>query len=231
MNPVSYIVKKYNLKIGHETSKRAVTIPNVDRNDLAKLFAELGYKVGAEIGVQRGVYSEILCKANPNLKLFCVDPYLAYKGYDTKQIKYDAFYKQARKRLKPFDCVFVKQFSMDAIKDFDDNSLDFVYIDGNHTLKYVVSDIVEWTRKVRHGGIVSGHDYIRRAHFPRKVNSFTGKFRRSNATHHVPEAVNAYMASYYINPWFIFGRRARIPGEIRDSDRSWMFVKESFYYE
>jgi glycosyltransferase involved in cell wall biosynthesis len=49
---------------------------------------------------------------------------------------------------------------MQAVTDFADESLDFVYIDGNHQLKYVVEDIVEWTKKIKKGGIIAGHDYI-----------------------------------------------------------------------
>jgi hypothetical protein len=43
--------------------------------------------------------------------------------------------------------------------DFDDESLDFVYIDANHRPDFVREDIREWTKKVKKGGIVSGHDY------------------------------------------------------------------------
>jgi predicted O-methyltransferase YrrM len=49
---------------------------------------------------------------------------------------------------------------MEAVKDFKDESLDFVFIDGNHQYSYVLEDITEWSKKVRSGGIVSGHDYF-----------------------------------------------------------------------
>ena len=48
---------------------------------------------------------------------------------------------------------------MDAVKDFADKSLDFVFIDGHHGYDYIKEDIREWSKKVRKGGIVSGHDY------------------------------------------------------------------------
>jgi predicted O-methyltransferase YrrM len=49
---------------------------------------------------------------------------------------------------------------MDAISDFEDSSLDFVYIDANHTYEAATEDIREWSKKVRPGGIVAGHDYV-----------------------------------------------------------------------
>lgn len=74
MNTLDYIIKKYNLRIGRQY---VVAIPNMDRGDLAMLFAELKFNVGAEIGVERGLYSEILCKTNPGLHLYSIDPWKA----------------------------------------------------------------------------------------------------------------------------------------------------------
>jgi hypothetical protein len=38
---------------------------------------------------------------------------------------------------------------MDALNDFEDDSLDFVYIDGNHEFPYVAEDLFHWSKKVR----------------------------------------------------------------------------------
>jgi predicted O-methyltransferase YrrM len=133
-----------------------------NRIELAKHFEKLGFKVGAEVGVFNGYYSEVLCKTIPDLKLYAVDSWEVYKGYrdhkftTSMQRAYDA----AKKRLDPFsNCEIIKKFSMDAVKDFEDESLDFVFIDGNHAYKYVKEDIEEWSKKVKKSGIVSGHDY------------------------------------------------------------------------
>jgi hypothetical protein len=40
-----------------------------------------------------------------------------------------------------------------------DGSLDMVYIDADHTYENGRNDILLWTKKVREGGIISGHDY------------------------------------------------------------------------
>lgn len=132
-----------------------------DRIELTKYFAEMGFKRGAEIGVCDGVFSEYIYKANPGVMLFCIDTWEPYKGYtDYKKIStFTKMYEDAKKRLEPYGCILIKKYSMDAVKDFEDESLDFVYIDANHTYPYVKEDIREWTKKVRKGGIVSGHDY------------------------------------------------------------------------
>jgi hypothetical protein len=100
---------------------------------------------------------------------------------------------------------------MDAVKDFGDDSLDAVYIDGNHTLPFVINDIIEWSKKVKIGGIVSGHDYR--------------KSKRIVSQNHVPYAVHCYVESYRIRPWFLLGRKEMYPDEIRDGNRSWMWVR------
>lgn len=127
------------------------------RDDLAKYFSELGFTLGVEVGVNRGAFSKILCEVNPNLKLYCVDPWdLLGRGKNDLRIKR---YAEAQEYLAGYNASFIKKFSMDAVKDFQNESLDFVYIDANHDFDNVIRDIVEWTPKIRKGGIVSGHDY------------------------------------------------------------------------
>jgi len=59
----------------------------------------------------------------------------------------DANYVEAVKRLEPYNCVLIKKYSMDAVKDFADGSLDFIYIDGNHNYPHVVEDLCFWAKK------------------------------------------------------------------------------------
>jgi hypothetical protein len=134
-----------------------------DRIELAKYFADLGLNLGAEVGVASGYYSEILCKANPKLKLYSIDPWYRYHDYRdfANPNTFIHMEDKARKLLAPYSCIIIKKTSMEAVKDFADNSLDFVFIDANHAYEYVRDDIREWTKKVRNGGIVSGHDYYK----------------------------------------------------------------------
>jgi len=209
MGTLEYIVKKFSLDLHQEMPIR---IPNTDRVTLARLFGELRFKEGAEIGVQEGAYSRILCQRIPGVKLHCIDSWLKYPGYIdwTDPNKFPAFEKTARKRLAPFNCHLIKKYSMDAVKDFSDRSLDFVYIDANHDVQHVINDVTEWSKKIKKGGIISGHDYF-----------ISG---RKNSRAHVVYALNAYTTAWKIRPWFILGRDERLPGERRESSRSWFFI-------
>lgn len=192
-------------------------IPNAGRDQMAEWFCELGFTVGAEIGVKRGEYSEVLCKANPNLHLYSVDGWQAYENYRPgRQNGMDVYFAEASARLKPYNCTLVREFSVKAAKGFADNSLHFVFIDAAHDFVNVVNDIHTWQKKVRPSGIVAGHDFIGR---PPKPNG------DPNVTHRVVEAICGYTQSYGINEWFVLGRKRAEPGEIRDRERSWLWVK------
>ncbi len=208
MNTLDYIIKKYNID---PTGKLPIEIPNVGKNDLANLLHELDFKVGAELGVAEGKYSRKLCRANPQMKLYGIDAYKVYDNYsDYSADTLSSLYEQVKKAFTQYsNYEIIKKFSTDAIKRFKDNSLDFIYIDANHSNPYVTEDIVEWSKKVRPGGIVSGHDYI----------NLRGK------ACHVIEATQKYTKKNNIKPWFILGLSAKIPGMIRDASRSWFWVK------
>ena len=50
-------------------------IPNAGRTILADICRELDFKVGVEVGVERGRFSEVLMKRNPQMQLYGIDPY------------------------------------------------------------------------------------------------------------------------------------------------------------
>jgi|11BtaG_2_1085332.scaffolds.fasta_scaffold02284_5 cephalosporin hydroxylase len=51
--------------------------------------------------------------------------------------------------------------SVKASKQFEDKSLDFVFIDGDHRYSGVMKDIYAWDKKIKDGGCIAGHDYIK----------------------------------------------------------------------
>lgn len=212
MNTLDYILDKFKISYDDKTSL-PIEIPNVGRDNLPDLFRQLGFKVGAEVGVLDGDFSEQLCKANSQLKLYGIDPWErvdGFDGYDADRLK--RAHTAAQAKLAKYNCELIKKTSMNAVKDFTDDSLDFVYIDADHSFKAVVMDVCEWINKVRVGGIIGGHDF-------RRYSDLRGRY-------HVPEAVSGYTVAYHIRPWFVLGRKKIIEGEIRDKDRSWMWVKQ-----
>ena len=191
-----------------------IEVPGVSRwLEFPIMLRDADFKIGVEVGVEKGQYSERLCKLIPNLKLYGVDCWSAHRGYrdHVSQVKLDGFYEVARERVKPYDCTLIRDWSVEAAKRFEDGSLDFAYIDAEHDFANVIKDIDAWSPKVRKGGVVSGHDFI--------------KIKNKRVLHHVAQAVRCWTDCYNIAPWFILGRRDKISGEPRDKNRSWMWVK------
>lgn len=207
MTTLEYIRMKYRLDL---TQQSPIQINGMNRAELATLFNELGYKKGAEIGTLRGEYAEVICKAILGVKLYCVDPYVGYINHTQDDL--DKSYIQAKKRLSPYHVQFVKNYSVEASMAFEDNELDFVYIDAAHDFRNVVDDIDSWYPKVRSGGIVSGHDYVR---------------RKKPSKTHIIEAVQGFTRAYNIYPYFITDRPSELKGnKERDMTRSWFWVKQ-----
>jgi predicted O-methyltransferase YrrM len=55
----------------------------------------------------------------------------------------------------------IQASSIDASASFDAESLDWVFIDADHSYASVLADIRAWGPKLRRGGLISGHDYGR----------------------------------------------------------------------
>lgn len=53
----------------------------------------------------------------------------------------------------------VKGISWEVADQFEDASIDFVFIDADHVYQSVRNDVLAWLPKVKPGGIISGHDY------------------------------------------------------------------------
>jgi hypothetical protein len=200
---------------GIKHSGHPYEIPNCSRDDLPQFFKDMGYAVGAEIGVYKGEFSERISKAG--LKLYAVDPWRLYKDYDNPrgQERLDFQYEHTKRLLTPFkNTEIIRKTSMEAIEDFEDGSLDFVYIDANHEFRYIAEDLAEWSKKVRKGGIVAGHDY-----FYHKTGTGTDHW-------HVAYVLKAYVGAFGIKDWYILGSKDAIKGQRRDKWRSWMFFKD-----
>jgi len=182
-----HITDKY--KLSGDSPK---TIHGTRWDVLPALFKDFGYKVGVEVGVELGRFARTLCRKVPDLKLYGVDPWVKY-GDQWENHDPDEFYKKTIEDCAPYNIEIIRKFSMDAVKDFDDESLDFVYIDGNHDFPHVTEDINAWSKKVRKGGIISGHDYV----FERRMKAHAGY------------VVRDWTDVYYIKPWYIIDELER----------------------
>ena len=157
---------KWNLKkflypnIKHTGPLRAFYLIDVLRNNNIKPVNI------AEIGVWRGHTSLILLDNMPEICRFhLIDPWTQYEDYkksgDNKSdndLEVDFKICQDRLYFHNKKTIYHRCFSSEAAKKIRDKSLNFAFIDGNHSYEYVKEDISLWWPKIKSGGILSGHD-------------------------------------------------------------------------
>jgi hypothetical protein len=133
----------------------------MDRFNLLKDFFSKENGVYVEIGTWTGEFAEALLTHNATAKLYCIDPYERYEGYnDSMNLTVgDDQYNEAVAKLSQFGdrVVHVKQLSSNAVSSIPDN-IDGLYIDANHGYKYVKADLETYYSKVAPGGYVVGHN-------------------------------------------------------------------------
>ena len=123
-----------------------------------------GELVGVEIGVCLAHTTEAYAKGIKNLKkLYAVDNYptfVDWDGSDWNKDRQDLMKKAAQdKMLAHKDKVeFLHVSSEEFVKTIEDESLDFVFIDGDHSFEAALKDFQNYYPKVKKGGIFGGHD-------------------------------------------------------------------------
>lgn len=150
--------------------------------NVLKTFNVIQYGCGAEIGVLYGDTSAYLLQELPDLTLYSVDPYLPYDEPERTEAHMARYEADARQKLSRYGSrsIMMRATSVDAAPVVTDLSLDFVFIDAQHTYEAVREDIATWFPKVRPGGFITGHDY-RWDGVHRAVNEFARERRYTGA--------------------------------------------------
>ena len=109
-----------------------------------------------EIGVYEGVNTVIIAnQLAVSGKLFAIDPF--FKGklgicYHEQIAKH-----QVNKNSLTTKVQFISKLSFDAYNDVP-NELDFIFIDGDHSLEGIKKDWELFSIKVKKGGLIALHD-------------------------------------------------------------------------
>ena len=135
------------------------------------LLPKDGPVIGAEIGVFAGELSAHLLSARPDLTLYMVDSWKGggadYLG-DTgdfhaglTQERQDIYHQMALEAVRFADgrAKILPYSSLEASTLVHSCSLDFVFIDADHSYEGCKADIEHWLPKLKTNGILCGHDY------------------------------------------------------------------------
>lgn len=156
--------------------------------ELDREIKKLGSSViGIEMGVWTGHNLAHLLDVCENIKyMYGIDPYLPYQDWN-RYIGEDVMqnaYETALQNLAHFPtrCELLKMTSQTASQKFQDKSIDFIFIDGDHSFECCYQDLNLWYNKIRPGGLFSGHDFslpgVNKALLQfRTENNITGFFK------------------------------------------------------
>lgn len=147
---------------------------------IAKWANEFGWTHGAELGVSDGRTYLYLLEHCPQLNLIGVDvwdmPGITF-GLTASAVKCRCIYCSERKEARRGVTVqeqermvraasvrwgrstLYKMRTIDAANKVEDGSLDFVFIDADHSMEGVRDDIMAWQRKLKPSGWMIGHDF------------------------------------------------------------------------
>jgi hypothetical protein len=128
--------------------------------------------VGVEIGIYKGITAEQVLKHRPDLEYHMVDPWnseTADQSYIDSgaedavlpQDEMEKNYIDVISKIMPYEdrVQIYRMKSVTAAGYFENRSVDFVFIDGDHSYDGCKRDIEAWYPKIKPGGWIGGHDY------------------------------------------------------------------------
>ena len=175
--------------------------------------------VGAEIGVERGHFSQRILNIVKPKELHLIDPWkyeasgtyrsAGYGGHakrgqeemDERFLNVCArFAREVRhKRVK-----IHRDYSTNVLRQFPDEYFDWIYIDGNHLYEYVKRDLELSFLKIKVAGFMAGDDYMDKGWWEDGVTKAVDEFARTH------RSVVGHFE--FRNHQFIFRKILRVPG-------------------
>ena len=125
-----------------------------------------------EVGSYKGrssAYMAVECaNSNKGIQFDCVDTWAGSEehqkgqGFEDADVVNGSLFEVFTNNMKPAEGLYraVRLPSVEAASLYQDESLDFVFIDASHDYENVKADITAWYPKVKTGGIISGHDFV-----------------------------------------------------------------------
>lgn len=130
--------------------------------DMMNQFFKPNFKM-VEVGSFEGVSTLLFAMAVDTVySVDCYDYKVPPSGripeHDQLFVEAERMFDARTKGVK--NIIKIRKTSVEAAKDFEDGSLDAVYIDAEHDEESIREDIRVWRPKLKPGGILSGHDFI-----------------------------------------------------------------------
>jgi len=126
----------------------------IDRNKLLDRLPKNA--TVAELGVDTGGFSKRIYSITNPEKLYLVDPW-GSERYGEEKL--NSVIKSFSEEVEKEEVIILRERSETALKQFDDQFFDWVYIDTTHTYNQTKLELELSEKKVKDSGIIAGHDY------------------------------------------------------------------------
>lgn len=140
-------------QISSESISSARLLPT--REILLKHLPKNG--VVAELGVDRGEFSEKILEINRPQKLHLIDVWCTERYHEGKRNEVETKFKD---QIGTGKVEINIGYSTDIVNQFPEEYFDWIYIDTDHSYQVTKKEIELWFSKIKPGGIIAGHDYI-----------------------------------------------------------------------
>ena len=139
-----------------------------------------------EIGSYMGESTLIFASSGIFSKIYAIDPFNFEESFNKSLDASNRDWKFVRQEFKNNTRFFnnvepIQDVSENVSSNFEDGSIDFIYIDGDHSLDAVKRDILLYLPKLKEGGIIAGHDYSK--------ERWPGVVSAVNSTIGIPDAI------------------------------------------
>ena len=140
-------------------------------------------EIGSFMGLSSIVMGHSLFEQNNiDARIYCID---AWEGSEEHQemdvIKsrelYDVFLENINGADIGYFIYPIRKWSTEAFEDFEDLSIDLLFVDGDHSFEGCYADLKNFFPKMKHGGIIIGHDYMEEWGVPDAVKKFCKEHR------------------------------------------------------
>jgi predicted O-methyltransferase YrrM len=148
----------------HETLGGFFDFDDVYDEAIAKYDNAVFIELGVFLGKSTSYLAERLSQVKKNIKFFAIDSFMMNAENEIwwliQEYGITDLEIQARINLEPLKdwVTVIGSDSSSYAKNFEDGSIDFVYIDAGHKYEACYADIVKWLPKIKMGGLIAGHD-------------------------------------------------------------------------
>lgn len=130
-------------------------------------------EVGSWVGESLAYLAVEAINSGKNITIYSVDAFIGNKHHGTNGSDYSQW-STYKANLAPVwsHIVPIKGISWEVANNFEDDSIDFIFIDADHKYECVMKDIKAYWPKLKSGGTLSGHD-IKHSPVAKAVDDWT----------------------------------------------------------